>query len=171
MGRSPFLQIGYVARAHSLGGEVGIKLFDPGSEALDEVERVLLRGKDGSERELVIESLRDTPKEMLVSFEGVGNRTAAEKLVGSTVFVFRDDLEAPAENEYFQGDLIGLHAFDEGGVALGQVEELWETGPVPNLVIRDAARRELVVPFADEFVLTVDLEAGRVVVKPPEFEE
>lgn len=172
MARELHLQVGYVARAHSLNGEVGIKLFDPGSEALFEVDRVLLKLKDGKEqRELAIEEIRETPKELLVSLEGINGRTAAERLVGSTVLVFREDLETPAEGEYFQGDLIGLQAFDEAGNALGVVEEIWETGPVPNLMVRTPGGGELVVPFADDFVLSVDLEAGRVVIKPLELSE
>ena len=169
---SPHLQVGYVARAHSLTGEVGLKLFDPGSDVLDEVERVLLRPRDGGELlELKIDTLRDTPKELLVAFEGVENRTAAEKLVGSTVFVYREDLDAPAEGEFFQGDLIGLQAFDEAGTLLGVVEELWTSGPVPNLVIRGAGKPELLIPFADEFVPTVDVAGGKVIVRPYSLEE
>lgn len=167
----PHLEVGYVSRAHGLAGEVGVKTFDPTSETLFDVERVLVRLRDGAELELAIDSIRSTPKEQLVSFETIEDRTSAEKLVGATVFAFRDDLEPPGEGEYFQGDLIGLAAFDEAGTPLGTVEELWETGPVPNLVIRAPGREELVVPFAEEFVPTVDVPARRLVVRPPVYEE
>lgn len=170
MAQSPHLATGYVARAHGLDGEVGIKTFDPGSETLFEVERVFLRLRDGSELEMTIDSVRTTNKELLVAFEGVEGRSAAEKLVGSTVHVFREDLEPPSEGEYFLGDLVGLAAFDEQGNELGRVEEVWESGPVPNLVIRKAGA-ELLVPFADEFVPAVDVPNGRLTVKPPEYLE
>jgi 16S rRNA processing protein RimM len=101
----------------------------------------------------------------------VERREDAEALVGATVLVFREDLEPPEEDEYFQGDLVGLTAVDEAGNVLGRVEELWDTGEVPNLVIRAEGREEMVVPFADDFVSTVDIPGGRIVVKPPEFLE
>ncbi len=167
----PHLELGYVARAHGLGGEVAVRTFDPASETLDLVERVLVRPRTGAERVLRIVSVRPTPKEMLVVFEGVKGRTAAEALVGATVLAFREDLEPPAEDEYFQGDLVGLTAVDESGNVLGRVEELWSTGEVPNLVIRAEGKEELVVPFADDFVSTVDIPGGRLVVKPPEYLE
>jgi 16S rRNA processing protein RimM len=167
----PHLELGYVARAHGLRGEVAVRTFDPESETLDFVERVLVRTRSGEEHVLRIESLRPTPKEILVVFEKVEGRTQAEALVGSTVLVFREDLEPPAEDEYFQGDLVGLTAVDESGNVLGRVEELWSTGEVPNLVIRAEGREELVVPFADDFVPTVDIPAGRLVVRPPEYLE
>lgn len=168
---SPYLELGYVARAHGIRGEVAVRPFDPGSETLDTVQRVRVRTRAGEERELRIESLRPTPKEDIVVFEGVETREAAEGLVGSTVFVYREDLEPPAEGEYFQGDLVGLTAVDEAGQELGKVEELWATGEVPNLVIRSPGRPELIVPFADEFVPTVDIPGGKIVIRPPEYME
>ncbi len=171
MTQRPHLELGFVSRAHGLRGEVAIRAFDPGSETLDSVDRILVRTRSGEERVMVLEAVRPTPKEDIVALEGVDSRTAAEALVGATVFVFREDLEPPAEGEFFQGDLVGLTAVDESGAELGCVEELWATGEVPNLVIRAKGRPELVVPFADEFVPAVDIAAGRIVIRPPEYVE
>lgn len=167
----PLLELGYVARAHGIRGEVAIRAFDPGSETLDTLERVRVRTRAGVEREMRIESVRPASKEDLVCFEGVNSREAAEALVGSTVFVYREDLEPPEEGQYFQGDLVGLTAVDEAGQELGKVEEVWATGEVPNLVIRGPGKPELIIPFADEFVPSVDVPGGKIVIKPPEFLE
>ncbi len=167
----PTLELGFVSRAHGLRGEVAIRTFDPASEALDVVERVLLHTRSGEVREVFLEAVRPTPKENIVVIEGVDSRTEAESLVGSKVFVYREDLEPPGEGEFFQGDLVGLIAVDESGAELGRVEEIWSTGEVPNLVIRAPKRPELVVPFADEFVPSVDLATQRIVIRPPEYVE
>jgi len=166
---NPYLELGYVSRAHGLRGEVAIRALDPSSETLDTVERIFVRTRAGEERELRLEALRPTPKEDIVVLEGVETRNDAEALVGAKVFVFREDLEPPVEGEFFQGDLVGLNAVDVAGQPLGRVEEIWSTGEVPNLVIRAPGREELVVPFADDFVPTVDLAAGRIVIQPPEY--
>ncbi|RKH11234.1 16S rRNA processing protein RimM [Corallococcus sp. CA053C] len=171
MNTSPCLELGYVARAHGLKGEVAVRSFDPASETISTLDRVRLRLRSGEEREMVVESYRPANKEDLLGFEGVHTRAAAEALVGSKVLVYREDLEPPEEGEFFQGDLVGLAAVDEQGAALGTVEEVWATGEVPNLVIRTPGRPELVVPFADEFVPSVDIAAGRIVIRPPEYLE
>ncbi len=168
---SPYLELGYVARAHGIRGEVAVRPFDPGSETLSTGERVRVRTRMGAEREMRIESLRPTPKEDIIAFEGVETREDAEGLVGSTVFVYREDLEPPAEGEYFQGDLVGLTAVDEAGKELGKVAEVWATGEVPNLVIRGSDKSELIVPFAEEFVPSVDIPGGKIVIRPPEYVE
>lgn len=162
----PHLQFGYVSRAHGLDGEVVVRSFDPGTTVLEEIDRVLLRTRAGEERELAIDAVREGPKgEVLVSFKGVRRREDSAALTGSAVFAFREDLEAPADGEVFQGDLVGLEAFSPDGARLGRVEGLFEAGAAPNLVIRDG-ERELMVPLVDDFVREIDLKAGRVVVTP-----
>lgn len=164
------LTIGYISRAHGTDGDIVIRTFDPSSQVIDEVDRLFVKMKDGTERELDIEDVRIVTNDLLVTFKGVRGRDASKALVGSTVMVFREDIEAPEDGSFFQGDLVGLEAFTPEGKRLGVIEEVWSTGPVPNLVIRDGAT-ELMVPFADEFVPKVDLEAKRVTIIPPEFIE
>lgn len=166
-----WFQVGYVARAHGLRGELGVKPFDPDSEVLLDVERLQLQLKSGELLELAVQGSRPASKEFLMTVEGVSDRTGAETLVGAAVRVDRDELGTPEEGEYFQGDLVGMEAFDPQGNRLGHVAEVWETGPVPNLVIRGEAHPELLVPFADDFVPEVNLEMRRLTVRLPEYLE
>lgn len=167
----PLLEIGYISRAHGLHGEVVLKTFDPQSTVLEEVERLVLTTRAGEQRELELASVGEAPGgDLLVRFKKVSQRVAAEGLVGSTVHVHRDDVEAPAEGEFFHGDLVGLEAVTPDGRRLGVVEEVWSTGPVPNLCIREG-KEELLVPFAEDFVTKVDLAAGRITIVPPTYEE
>lgn len=165
------LQIGYVSRAHGLKGELVIKTFDPASTVLDEVERLSFTTRSGEVREYELRSVGESPgSDLLVTLKGINHRDQADVLRGSAVHVFRDDLEQPAEGEFFHGDLVGLEARTADGRRLGVVEEVWSTGPVPNLCIRDG-KEELLVPFADDFVTKVDLESKTIEIVPPEYEE
>ena len=109
-----------MARAHGLRGEVAVRTFDPGSETLVAVERVVLRAalRRGA-RACGASRPAAPPRRPARRFEGVTSRAAAEALVGATVLVFREDLEPPAEGEFFQGDLVGLEARGRGGRAAG----------------------------------------------------
>lgn len=167
----PLLHVGYISRVHGLNGELILKTFDPASSVLDEVERLTLVTRAGETKELQIATAGESPgSDLLLTFEGIHRRVDADPLVGSAVHVRREDLEPPAEGEFFHGDLIGLEAVTPEGRRLGIIEEVWSTGPVPNLCIRDG-KEELLVPFAEEFVPKVDLAAGRVTVIPLTYEE
>ncbi len=167
----PLLQIGYIARAHGLRGELVLKTFDPASTAINEVDVLVLVTRDGKEHTLTLESVAEAPGgDIRVRFEGMTRREDCEPFKASGVFVRREDLEPPAEGEFFHGDLVGLEAFTPEGKRLGVVEEMWSSGPVPNLVIRDG-KEEQMVPFAEDFVKQVDLAGKRVIVVPLSFDE
>ncbi|HET9158577.1 MAG TPA: ribosome maturation factor RimM [Myxococcaceae bacterium] len=167
----PTLEVGYVARVHGLQGELAVRTFDRDSEALSSVRRIVVRLRSGEERDMAVESARRASDATLVSLAGVTSRSAAEAFKGATVLVHREDLPPPAEGEWFQGDLVGLEVRTPDGTPLGRVTEVWNTGPVPNLVIEGTGPEPLVVPFVDEFVPEVDVKAGVLVVRPPEMLE
>ncbi|HLT29345.1 MAG TPA: ribosome maturation factor RimM [Myxococcaceae bacterium] len=165
---SPPLEVGYVARAHGLKGELGIRTFDPSSTSLLEAKQLVLRSREGEVRSYRILGVRQTPKELLVRLDGMPDRTRAEAAVGSTVLVDRDELPALEEDEHYQADLIGLRARSPQGEELGVVEEIWNTGDVPTLVIRKDGE-ELAVPLVEAFVTELDPAAGTLIVDPPEY--
>lgn len=167
----PLLQIGYIARAHGLRGEVVLKTFDPQSTAINEVDVLVLGTRAGETLELTLASVGEAPgSDLLLKFEGRTRREDVANLVGSSVSVRREDLEPPAEGEFFMGDLVGLEVVSVEGKRLGEIAEIWSSGPVPNLVIRDGDAEQM-IPFAEDFISKVDLEAKRVTVVPPVYEE
>ncbi|HZJ53074.1 MAG TPA: ribosome maturation factor RimM [Myxococcaceae bacterium] len=167
----PTLEVGYVARVHGLRGELAVRTFDPDSEALSVVRRLVLRLRSGEEWDVALTAARRAADTTLVSLAGVTSRSAAEPLKGATVLVHREDLPPPAEGEWFQGDLVGLEARTPDGAPLGRVTGVWNTGPVPILVVEGAGPEPLLVPFVDDFVPEVDVKAGVLVVRPPEMLE
>lgn len=162
------VQIGVVAKAHGLRGEVAIRADEDLVEELLDRPSVLLRRPGGEARRVRVESSRPTPRGALVFFEGVVDRDGAEGLRGAEVLLPRSELSVAEEGEFLTGDLIGLRAVLPGGEPLGRVEGILETGDVPNLIVRGG--RELQVPLAELFVKSVDLQAGEIVLEPPEEE-
>lgn len=116
-----------------------------------------------------IARVRETPKGLLVDFEGVESREAASELRGTELQLDRGELDAPEEGEFYVGDLEGLIAVSETGEKLGAVAEVFETPAHEVLMVRaEGFPGELFVPFTLEHVPEVDLEKGRIVVRPPE---
>jgi 16S rRNA processing protein RimM len=116
-----------------------------------------------------ISQVRKTPKGFLVDLEGVGDRSGASALRGEELLLDRQGLDAPGEDEFYVDDLIGLAAVGEDGEVFGTVEETFETPAHEILVVRkETDVPALYVPFTLEHVPEVNLEAGRVVVRPPE---
>jgi 16S rRNA processing protein RimM len=164
-------EFGYFSKVIGLKGELGLKTHDPSSRAPFEIDRMVVRRKSGlGDTTHGISSVREGSAGLVVvTLEGITTREAAEGCVGGKALCFRAELSPCAPGEYFMGDLIGLEAFDEAGAALGAVAEIWDSGPVPNLVVHAAGKEELMVPFVEDFIVSVDLSARRVVLRPPEY--
>jgi 16S rRNA processing protein RimM len=154
------VEVGFVARAHGVRGEICAVPHDPASTTLGEVAAVWIRGK-----RYEVEDARDTPKGFLLALAGVEDRDAADALRGSTVEVDRADL-ALEDGEVLIADLVGCAVRRADGTPFGVVTGL-EMGPQVRLVIRDGAvERE--VPLVDALVTAVDMETKVITVDLPE---
>ncbi|HKA88585.1 MAG TPA: ribosome maturation factor RimM [Haliangiales bacterium] len=154
------LEVGYVARAHGVRGEVRVHLHAAESTALYDVARAFVGGVARA-----ILSARPAGGAVLVAFEGVADRDAADALRGEPVAVARADLPL-AEGEYFLADLTGCEVATEAGVPLGRVAEVVRAAQ-DLLVIHDGDAERL-VPIVPELVRAVDVAARRIVVELPE---
>jgi 16S rRNA processing protein RimM len=155
------VEVGFVARAHGLRGEIRVRLHAPESTVLLEVEEVVVGG--AARR---VESARPTNGAVLLALVGVDDRDAAEALRGQTVEVDRAAIPLAA-GEYLLQDLPGCEVVDAAGAPVGTIAEVMN-GAQPILVIHDGAGRERLVPAVPAFVLAVDVAARRVVVELPE---
>lgn len=158
---SQLLEIGYLGKAHGLAGELRLTLHHPDGDALDSVERLVVR-QQGRYHELVLESIRGgTGSPALVAFEGVASRNEAELLKGATVFVYRADLPALEPGEYYLSDLVGAIVVAPDG-EVGKVVELALYPTVDSVVIRDAEGTRWEQPLVQPWIESVDV-ASKVI--------
>ena len=108
-----------------------------------------------------------SPDMLVVQFDGIVTRNAAEALNGTELFVPRERLGETEADEYFHADLIGLAAVTAAGQALGTVIRVENYGAGDLLEIAPRRGETLLVPFTKAIVPEVDLAGGRVVIDPP----
>jgi 16S rRNA processing protein RimM len=162
------LVVGRIAKAHGINGEVSVdvRTDDPDHRFADGSS---LQTEPADHGPLVVESSRWHSGRLLVRFAGIGDRTAAEGLRGSTLVVDSTTSAPPDDDdEFWDHDLIGLDVLVDDGRRLGEVSDVLHPLGSDLLVIAREAGEDVLIPFIAEFVPTVDLAAGRVVVTPPE---
>ena len=98
----------------------------------------------------------------------VADRTAAERLTNLRLYIERERLPAPADEEFYLADLTGLAAVDAAGAPLGHVVAVHDYGAGASLEIAREGAAPLLVPFTRAAVPVVDIAAGRVVVVLPD---
>jgi 16S rRNA processing protein RimM len=158
---NPRIEIGGIARAHGIRGEVVIVTHDPDSETLAEVDTLWIAG---TPRKVL--GARDTQRGWLVQLEGVVTRNDAEALRGQPVEVDRDAL-ALEDGDVLLDDLVGCKVVRADGAAWGEIVAIEAGSMQDRLVIHDGDVERL-LPLVDAFVTHIDLEAGVVTVDPPD---
>ena len=155
------LLAGEVGKPHGIRGEVYVvpisddpARFAPGS--------VLLTEQD----EVTVASARRHGNRLLVSFEGIDSRDAAETLRGP-LFVPATETRALDEDEYWPHDLVGCELVDATGFARGTITNV-TPGPAHDLLVVTTPVGERMVPLVKDIVVDVDIAGRRVAVDPPE---
>ncbi|HWG13237.1 MAG TPA: ribosome maturation factor RimM [Streptosporangiaceae bacterium] len=162
------IAVGQIARAHGVRGEVTVAVrtdepdvrFTPG---------VTLATEPPERGPLTVAATRWHSGRLLIMFEGVRDRNAAEDLRGTLLVLDSAEIPAPAEpDEFYDHQLIGLAVVSAAGDPVGEVTDVLHHGQ-DLLVVRrgPGPAGEVLVPFVSAIVTDVDVPAGRLVIDPP----
>ena len=155
--------MGRFGAPHGVRGEIRLQSFT--AEPLSIADYGPLFDKSGARR-FVLTGAREQGRDMLVvSVEGVSDRDAAQRLSGTELYLPRDRLPAPEEDEFYLADLIGLSVESEEGAALGRVSALRNFGAGDILeVLPQGGGESQFYPFTKALAPIVDIAGGRIVV-------
>lgn len=157
--------LGEIVGVHGIKGDVLVRAYTATPEGIADYGPLQ---DEAGKLMLVLRVRRATAKGVVAHVDGIDDRTAAEALKGTKLFVDRTRLPAPAAEEYYHADLVGLDAVTPAGDPVGTVVAVVNYGASDLLEIRTPGRRATeLVPFTSVFVPTVDLAAGRLVVDMP----
>jgi len=174
--QSDWIPIARVIKPHGVKGEVKAKFFSDDKRLLEDFsEGVLFREKDRLIVNIKINKLKKTPKGYIVSFEGFNDIAKAEQLRSCMLYINKKKLPATEDNEYYYFELIDCDVYNDGGISIGKVSDVIETGANEVLVVTKQSSRfsteEELIPFTKEFVKNIDLCKKAIVVKKPVYEE
>jgi 16S rRNA processing protein RimM len=152
--------VGRVGRAHGLRGEVAVEV------RTDEPERRFADGTVFStdRGRLTVVASRWSGPRLLIQFDEVADRDAAERLRGVELLVEVSEDETPDDpDEFYDHQLVGLRALDAQGDEVGRVGAVLHL-PAHDVLVVERDGREALVPFVAEHVPAVDVAAGSVTI-------
>ena len=182
---APFVLLGYVAKAHGVRGEVSIHSFAESPKLLlgeiffgpvtDSAQGTA--GQGCPERSALtpatVTAVRQHHGAVLVMVEGIDDRDAADALRRRGVFIARGKLPRARNHEVYLHDLLGLAVMvaDPNGAggfqSVGAITSIASPAGQELWSITTPEGKEILFPAVPEFVGTIDLDAGTVVITPP----
>ncbi|MCB5174676.1 ribosome maturation factor RimM [Microvirga sp. SM9] len=162
--------VGEFGRAHGLKGEVRLKSYTGDPLAIASYGPLTTAdGRNVSLKKNARQAPGGAPDMLIVQVEGVTTREAAEALNRTELYLERDRLPPPEEDEFLLADLIGLPVQDEAGTVVGTIVDVPNYGGGDLLEIAPARRgATALLPFTKDFVPAVEIERKRVVVALPD---
>lgn len=160
-----FLLIAQIMGAQGVKGAVKLKVYGDDPAALAGYPP-LTDVKSGNTYKIG----RVTPHGSIwvATIRGVEDRTAAQKLYGTKLYLDRADLpRIKKKNTYYHADLIGLAVRGAEGADLGRIIAVANFGAGDLLEIQPPTGASFYLPFTDAFVPAVDLEKKTVTINPP----
>jgi 16S rRNA processing protein RimM len=158
--------VAQIGGAHGIRGEVKLKSFTADPMAVKNYAP--LESEDGG-TSFEIEALRPGRGYLVARLRGVCDRNAAQRLTHVRLFVRRERLPAPAAEEFYHVDLIGIRAVTTEGHEIGTVQAVHDFGAGDILELRlTESGATIMLPFTTAFVPEIDIAGGRIVVAPPQ---
>jgi 16S rRNA processing protein RimM len=151
------LVVGRIGRAHGVRGEATVEIRTDNPDARFYIGAKLTT--DPKEKgPLVIKDLKVHSGTLLLSFEGVEDRTAVERLRNVLLLAEVDPKESNvSEDDFHISQIIDCKVIDESGKEWGVVVDVLQLPAQDTLVIKIDGR-EVLVPFVKAYVPTVDID-------------
>lgn len=166
------VQVGFVFRPHGMEGELKVNPEHTDDPArFEELDTVYLGRSPHAVTRHEIASVRyqETKRgtTVILGLADVASRSDAEAVIKQKVFADEADLEL-ADDEIFIHDLVGLSVVTEAGETLGTVANYMEMPAQDVFVVHRPEADEAMIPAVEDFIVDIDLDGGRLVVRPIE---
>lgn len=166
-----YLILGEVLRPHGVRGEVRMKIRTEHPERLLQDVKTVYVGKDPLQPDATphsIKAARFHKDYLLLHFQDVNNRDAADTLRGQLVMIGVDDAIPLEEDEFYLYEVLGLTVQTDAGEKLGTVSDIIETGANDVYVVKSRSYGKLLIPAHEETIVQIDFEEGIILVSLPD---
>lgn len=149
--------VGKIAKAFGIRGEVIVRPLTDSATRFKKLSKVFVGLVEANAVASEIDRVRVSARGVRVKLAGVNDRTAAETLVGSLIFVDEQHRISLSRERYFVHDVIGLTVLDDDGAELGTVKDVLKL-PAHDVYVVENAGREIMVPAVKEFIRSIDMK-------------
>jgi len=161
--------VGLIRNAQGIRGEV---VVEPLTDAPDAVfasgRRVFVgdasAGLKNQNETLTVDGVRPFKGGLMIKFDSIADRNAAELLRGRYLFAPFEELDPLDEDEVYLHDLIGMKVELTSGQSIGEVTAYYELPQGLTLDVK-TSKGSVLVPYRPEVIDRTDTDARTVVVK------
>jgi len=164
--RETYYTVGKIVNTHGLRGELKIwpttdfpkERFKRGSELL------IIHEEKGISLPVTVESAKEHKNTYLVKFKEFSDINEVETFKGGLLKVSSERRVKLEDGEFYYHEIIGCTVFTEEGEELGVITEILRPGANDVWVVERKQGKPVLIPYIDNVVKQVDVEAKRVTI-------
>lgn len=158
------IRIGKIVNCHGIKGELTLMPLTDDNRRFKKLKRAFIELPKGEYQEVTVMTAREHKNSVLITVEGVEDRTTAERWKGFYLCVTPEDAVKP-KGSYFLHEIIGLEVY-EGETHWGKVTEVLQSSSNDVYVVE--GERTIYLPALKSVVKNIDLEQGKMEVIIPD---
>lgn len=156
--------VGKITGCFGLKGYLKIQPATHSLERMKSLKAVLIGTTEQTARPLVVEDVIVRINAVLVKFEEVDSKTAAEQYRNCYLYVKEENVKKPPKGTYFIHEVIGCEVWDTDGNFVGRIEDVMKL-PAQDVWSVRTKKSVFMVPAVKEFVQNIDLKNKKVVIR------
>ena len=164
-----YYNVGKIVNTQGLQGEVRIlPVTDFAEERFKKgVSLALFDNKNQFVRELTVKSARPYKTLYIAKFAGLDSINDVEIYKNFTLKIAEENLSALTEGEFYYHEIIGIDVY-ENDEKIGSVSEILQPGANDVWVVARPDKKDLLLPYIPNVVLSVDVAGQRINVEIPD---
>lgn len=155
--------VGKILKPHGMKGSVKAEIITSFPEHFLTLKTVFVE-KENQKQAYSIEEARLSDRFVFIKFSGINDFDEAEKLRNRYIYIAPEDLTPLNEDEYYIHELIGLRVFNEHGVLLGVIRDVWLHLANDVYVLETPDKQEKLIPAIKSVIKSVNLKERTMVI-------
>lgn len=155
-----YLNVGIIVKTRGLKGVLKVKStsyfakqrYKKGNKLY------LVNEKDKLEKVVTVNYYSNEGEFDFVSFDEITSIEEAEKYLGWSLQIKKEEIPPLPKNTYYFDDLVGLDCFDEHNILFGKVKKVEDFTSQVSLRIELNNKKTILIPFVKFYIKQVDLE-------------
>ena len=160
--KEDYLVMGQLIGSFGIKGWFKVKAFTEEVENLGNYKEWFISSDEENWYNIFVESIKINQNRMMVKFEGINDRTAADGYRRYWVGVPKRSLPKLTNNEFYWNDLIGCEVHNADGFLFGKLTGFIETGANDVFIVEGEKKR--LIPYTKMTVKKIELKKQQIIV-------
>lgn len=160
-----YLKVGKIVNTHALQGEVRVISQSDFKEERFKKGSALIIDYNGTHVQVVVKNHRVNKNFDLIKFEELNHINDVEKYKGCEILVDAAHLSDLEDESYYFHQIIGCHVKTTDGESLGEIIDIIQTGANDVWVIQRTGEKDLLIPYIDDVVKTINISDKQVIIE------